>query len=135
MNYFIDTCVWRDFYENRKSLSGKPLGSYAASCFTTLFKKKACILISETLIMELSKDYGLPEIQRMLGLIKIRAIPITKQEFVEARQLSREKDIPFADCLNAVQARNHHAILVTRDHHFFNELKEITPAVRPEDVS
>ena len=85
--------------------------------------------------MELSKDYGLPEIQRMLGLIKIRAIPITKQEFVEARQLSREKDIPFADCLNAVQARNHHAILVTRDHHFFNELKEITPAVKPEDVN
>ena len=48
--YFIDTCVWRDFYEDRFSKSKKPLGKYAADLFIKILKNKDKILFSESLI-------------------------------------------------------------------------------------
>ena len=39
--YYIDTCVWRDYYENRFSKSGKPFGKYAACLFMKIIKSNA----------------------------------------------------------------------------------------------
>jgi predicted nucleic acid-binding protein len=136
--YLIDTCVWRDFYENRFSRSNKPLGLYAYNFFVKILNNKEEIIFSETLIRELKKDYFEKEITDMLRLLVLNhsliRIKITKEEYIEAKQLSKDRNVPFVDCVNAIHARNHNAILITQDKHFFNNLSDITKAVKPQNI-
>lgn len=136
--YLLDSCVWRDFYEYRFSKSGKPLGKYATRAFMKIIKDKSKILFSEALIRELKRDYPENDVNGMLQLLiasKIAVrIDITRQEYLEAGKLSHERSIPFVDCLNAVQSRNHKAIMVTQDKHFFRNLSDIIKPVRPQEV-
>jgi len=137
--YIIDTCVWRDFYENRTSSGGKPLGDYASEMFVRIIRKNRRILFSEALAKELGKDYSLEEIYNMLNLLfscnVLLRIEISREEYLEARKLSRERNIPFIDCLNAVQARNHGAIIISQDRHFREKLSDIAETLKPQDVT
>jgi len=54
--YWFDTCIWRDFYEDRLSKTGNPLGLYASDAFVKIIKNKDLILYSESLVWELKKD-------------------------------------------------------------------------------
>ncbi|MBN1376960.1 PIN domain-containing protein [Candidatus Woesearchaeota archaeon] len=136
--YLIDTCVWRDFYENRFSKNKKPLGKYATKLFTKIINNNSQILFSKSLILELKNDYDEKEINDMLNLLFfnkiLKKIEITKEEYSEAKRLVKERNIPFIDCLNAVQARNHKAIMVTQDKHFFQKLNDIVKAKRPQEI-
>ncbi len=40
VEYYFDTCIWRDHYEARSSLIGKPLGEYASKLFAKVIKDK-----------------------------------------------------------------------------------------------
>lgn len=137
--YLLDTCVWRDFYENRFSKFGKPLGQYATDLFIKILKNKDKIIFSEALIWELKKDYKEKEIYDMLNLLFLNKIlvkiGITKEEYSEAKKLAQERNLPFVDCLNAVHARNHKAILVSQDEHYLKSLSDISKTVKPEQVS
>jgi predicted nucleic acid-binding protein len=135
--YLVDTCIWRDFYEDRFS-SDMPIGRYATEFFMKVLKRKDKILFSRGLLKELSKDYSEMDIDDMLRIfmycdILVR-IDITVDDMSEAESLSDKRNLPLIDCLNAVQARNHDAVLVTRDMHYFKELDDIMSPVRPEDV-
>ncbi|MBW2974958.1 PIN domain-containing protein [Candidatus Woesearchaeota archaeon] len=136
--HLIDTCIWRDFYENRFSKSKNPIGKYAADLFMKVLKRKYTILFSEALVWELKRDYDEKEINDMLNLLFINKtlvrIEITKEEYQEAKKLSEERHIPFIDCLNAIQARNYKAVMVSRDEHFINNLSDIVKSVKPEDI-
>lgn len=136
--YLVDTCVWRDFYEDRTSKSGNPIGKYATVFFMKLLKRKDKIIFSEGLLRELRIDYNQKDINDMLNILiqcnVLTKIDVSKTEFLEAKQLSEKRRLPFMDCLNSVQARNNKAILVTRDEHYFKNLKDIIIAVKPEDV-
>lgn len=136
--YLIDTCVWRDFYEDRFSKSGNPLGKYATILFLEIIKNKEQIIFSESLIWELKKDYNENEIKDMLSFLLFTKvlinIEITKEEYLEAKKLSQERNIPFVDCLNAIHARNHAAIMVSQDAHFFENLSDIVKPVRPQQI-
>ena len=122
----LDTCIWRDFYEDRFSKSGRHLGKEATDLIMKITKEKDKILYSESLIWELKKDYNENEIKDMLNflfLVEIlERVEIKKEEYSEAKKLSDEKNIPFIDCLNAVQARNHKAIMISQDKHFIMRL-------------
>ena len=136
--YLIDTCIWRDFYENRTSKKGRPLGKYATNLFMKILKKKQKILFSESLIWELKRDYFEKDINDMLQLLIINKvlikIEITKEEHLEAKEISQERNIPYVDSLNAIQARNHKAVMVSQDAHFFENTSDIIKAVRPEEI-
>jgi PIN domain nuclease of toxin-antitoxin system len=136
--FYLDTCIWRDFYEDRYSKSGKPFGKYAADLFIKILNKKYKILYSETLLWELNKDYDKNEIRDMLNFLLICKvlvkIEITKKEFIESKKLAKERNIPFIDCINAIQARNHRATMVSQDKHFFENLSDIVKTVRPEEI-
>ncbi len=136
--YLIDTCIWRDFYENRVSKSGNFLGEQAARLFVKILKRKDLILFSESLVLELGKDYAPIEIESMLSLLIVSKalfkIEISKEEHIEARKLSQKRNVPYIDCLNAVQARNREAVLVTQDAHFFENLSDVCEAARPSDI-
>ena len=135
MHYYLDTCIWRDFYEDRLSKTGRPLGKYATDLFMRIMKNKDKILFSETLIWELKKDYSEEEINDMLNLLFLNntliKIEILKDEHLEAKKLAQERNIPFVDCLHAVQARNHKAIMVSQDKHFIDNLSDIIKTVKP----
>jgi len=62
-------------------------------------------------------------------------IIITKEELDESKYLSKERKIPFVDCLLAVQARNHNAVLITQDKHILNNLKDKAKSIKPQDLN
>jgi predicted nucleic acid-binding protein len=104
-----------------------------------ILKNKDKILFSEALVRELKKDYSEEDINDMLNLLFINKtllrIEITKEEYSEAKKLSGERNLPFIDCLNAIQARNHKAIMVSRDEHFIKNLSNIVKPAKPENLN
>ncbi len=139
MKYYFDTCIWRDFYENRMSKIGRPLGKYATELFMKILKRKDKILFSKSILGELKKDYSEKEINDLLNILFISKIlikiEIKKEEHEEAKKLSKKRNIPYIDCLNAIQARNNKAIMISQDKHFFEKLSDITKTVRPEQIN
>ena len=136
--YLLDTCIWRDFYENRFSKIGRPLGEYATKLFMKILKDKDKILFSEALILELKRDYGEKDVNDMLNLLflnkTLERIEIIKEEHLEAKKLSQERNIPYIDCLNAIHARNHKAMMISQDNHYFKNLIDITKTIKPENI-
>jgi len=136
--YLLDTCIWRDFYENRFSKIGRPLGEYATNLFMKILKDKDKILFSEALIWELRKDYEEKDINDMLNLLflnnTLERIEITKEEHLKAKKLSQERNIPYIDCLNTIHARNHKVIMISQDNHYFKNLSDITKTTKPENI-
>jgi len=139
VKYYFDTCIWRDFYENRMSKIGRPLGKYATELFMKILKRKDKILFSKSILGELKKDYSEKEINDLLNILFISKIlikiEIKKEEHEEAKKLSKKRNIPYIDCLNAIQARNNKAIMISQDKHFFEKLSDITKTVRPEQIN
>jgi predicted nucleic acid-binding protein len=136
--YYLDTCIWRDFYESRISRDGKAIGECAYNLILKLLSRKQNILFSEFVVMELEREYSEQEIEEMLGFMLntglLTRIEPNKDEVNEAKSLAAYRKLPFIDCLNAIMARDNDAILVTRDAHFFQSLKDITDALKPEDI-
>ena len=136
--YWFDTCIWRDFYEDRFSKVGNPLGHYASEAFMNVMKNKDRILFSESLVRELKKDYDEGDIKDMLNLLFLSEIfvliQITKEEHFEDKSLSEKRDLPYVDCLNAVQARNNNAIVVSQDPHLTKDLIDIVKVIKPQDI-
>ena len=42
---------------------------------------------------------------------------------------------PFKDVLHAVLAKQHCAVLIARDNHFFDELSSIVEVEKPEEIT
>ena len=137
--YLLDTSVWRDFYEDRFGKTGRPLGKYASDLFMKILNRKDKILFSETLFWELKKDYTQEEIHQMLNFLDLcnvlQKIEIQNEEYKEAKSLAENRDIPLVDCLNAIHARNHKAVMVSQDRHFLKDLVDITNTKRPEEIN
>src|SRR3989344_2091911 len=117
---------------------GRPLGEYATKLFMKILKDKDKILFSEALILELKRDYGEKDVNDMLNLLflnkTLERIEITKEEHLEAKKLSQERNIPYIDCLNAIHARNHKAMMISQDDHYFKNLIDITKTIKPENI-
>lgn len=134
--YFVDTLVYRDYYENRKD-NLRPLGEWALDFFRFIRENKGEIIYCNMVINELAIRYNsnaivsiLSTIAKFASLVKIE--PTFKQKS-EAQKLRKERSVPFADALYAVIARDNDAILVSRDNHF-SLLSDIANVRRPEEL-
>ncbi len=136
--YLIDTCIWRDYFEDRVGRNKNPLGKYAKKFIFNIMKKKDEILFVSKIIQELKNNYEDKEIQDMMTilsmLVKIEWIEVTKKQFEEAEDISRNRNLPFPDCLYAVLARDNKAIMITQDNHFFKNLTDIANIKRPQEL-
>jgi predicted nucleic acid-binding protein len=136
--YYLDTCVWRDFYEDRYGQGGRPLGELASKLFMKLLKQKKPILFSEFNAREMKRDYSEQDINDMLNLLfisgKLQKVQINKKDVQEAKDISSDRNISFGDCLHAVLARNNDTILVTQNVKDFEQLSDIVQFKRPEDL-
>ena len=116
MKYYVDTCVWIDFIEDRTD----------SDFFIKCIENNDTIIYSYPLEKELLKYIHNTKLKILYtlflskGLIEI--ISVTEASKSEAFNLSNERKIPFADALHAVLARDNNAILITRDKHFLKLL-------------
>jgi predicted nucleic acid-binding protein len=129
--YLIDTCIWRDYYENRTD-KFRPLGEWAFE-----FLKKICIkneiLFPSIIEEEILLTSNQPLVNDIIHYYKaIRIFSSIKQE-VEATRIERARNLPFNDALIAVLARDSGAIVISRDHHF-EQLRDIVIVKKPEDL-
>ena len=135
--YYFDTCIWRDFYESRTGLKGKPLGKYAAELFMKVIKRKDTLFYSDLIVRELKKDYDEKEVNEMLNFLFLtnilKIVEMKKEDYLEAKGISEQRSLPTADAFHAVLARNNHAILISQDAHL-QELKDIVQVKRPEEI-
>lgn len=134
--YYIDTSIWRDFYENRSDKL-RPLGEWAYQLFVKITKEKEEVLYSELVIKEMSIEYTLAKIEEIFRIIHdkglLHKVEISDEQIIEAHKLSRQLGIPSNDCLHAILARDNDAIMVTRDAHFI-KLSDIVEVKKPEEL-
>lgn len=132
--YYLDTSIWRDYFENRQD-KFRPLGDWAFELLRQIKERKDIVLYSKLVVNELSSEYSSEEINKMFDIVKKRLVEvcITNSQRKEAGNLSRKRNLPFGDCLHAILSRDNNAISITRDKHFV-ELNDITESYKPEDL-
>lgn len=135
--YYVDTCVWRDYYENRFGQRGKPLGEFAEKFFFKAIKKRDIILFSNLTIKELKTAFSNEEIDEMLGLVSnfglLKVVELSKNDFIEAQKLAEERTLPFGDVLHAIVSRNNNAVLITQDKHF-EKVRDLIAVKLPQEI-
>lgn len=136
MKYYFDTCIWRDYFEDRKDRF-RPLGEWALRLINKVIQEKGVFLVSEYVIDELNKEYDARQIDALFADIRKQAsvlhITATKSQIAEANYLKNARKLYFNDALHAVLARDEEAILVTRDNHFML-LSDIAEVKKPEEL-
>ena len=134
--YYIDTCIWRDYYEGRADRL-RPLGEWALAFFNMVIEEKHIIVYSEFVVEELRGRYNQSQIKDIFRLIETEGLlqkaEISVAEVKEAVRISKERKLVFGDTLHAVVAKKEGCILVTRDYHFI-ELWDIVEIKKPEEL-
>jgi len=131
--FYFDTSIWIDIYDKRGEN-----GEFAKKLLEKLISEDDVILYSDVVIVELKglgfSDY---EINQMMSIAKpdnLQRIHSTKTQLQEAKRIAAQRDIPLRDVLHAILARDHEALMITRDRDF-DKLKDITVASSPERIS
>lgn len=134
--YYIDACIWIDYFENRSDRF-RPLGDWALRLLQTIIEDEDMVLYSDLLIQEIcSAGYEEEKVKEILGIIKSKnliKVEPTKEQLKESRKLALKFSIPKGDALHAVLARDNNAILIYRDKHFY-ELHKTVKIKKPEEV-
>lgn len=137
MKYYFDTCIWRDFYENRRGHYNKPLGEYANKLMKKIIKNKDQILFSEFTIKELRKDYDKEEIGNVLNILFfigiLKKVNFSEEDYCEAKRIGLNLNLPPCDVIHAIIAKNHKATIISQDKHF-QKLKWLVNVKKPEEI-
>ena len=130
--FYVDACVWRDYFENRGD-GIRPLGEFAFGFLSKCSDKKCLIVYSELTLLEL-KDFDgkMREVISEFGN-KMLEVPVLGKEVEEAVKISKERKLPTNDAIHSLIARDNGAIIITRDFHF-QELLDIAEAKAPEEA-
>lgn len=135
--FYLDTCIWRDFSEDRKSKSGRALGKEAARLIHRIIKDKDTILFSDLIIREISIAYAEAEIEEQLRFLTftgvLREVKITEEQIIEAKGIAAERSLPVADALHAIIARDNGATFITQDRHG-DRLRDIVDVRKPDET-
>lgn len=134
--YYLDTAIWKDYYENRSDKL-RPIGDWALAFINKAIAEGSRILYSDAVMRELNKYHTMDEINAILSIVRnedcLEKVSIGREQAQEAREISRKRNVPFWDALHAVLARDNNAIIITRDRHF-DELMDVAEARKPEEL-
>ena len=126
----LDTSIWIDIYDKRDHN-----GEVAKKLLEMIIIEDDSVLYSDIVVAELKKlgfsDYEVHEILTIPN--KVKRANVTKNQFEEAKNLAKKRDVPMRDALHAIISRDNDAQLVSRDWDF-DKLKDITRAKKPEDL-
>ena len=119
--FYVDTSVWRDFFEDRKD-SIRPLGEFAFGFLKKCREEKLEVLVSDAVLFELKLRFSEAQLSHHFSSFEqiIRRIQAEPADILMAKRILKEKKepLPFNDVLHAVLAKKHGAVLVARDRHF-----------------
>ncbi len=136
MKFYIDTSVWRDYFEDRKD-NLRPLGQFAFEFLAKIKRNKDRVVYSELIIKELLNVFNKDVITEIFKILKedelLDEIKIRKKHLTEAEKISKQLNVHLSDCVHAVLCKSSRAILVTRDKHFYL-LEGIIKVKRPEQL-
>ena len=129
--FYLDTSIWLDFYEERGEN-----GTIALKFIKKLINENKIIYYSEINVREL-KDLGysqeeIYEIFRVAKPNNLKKVHVYDKQLIEAHKLSRVRKMPMRDVVQAILCRDNFFQLISRDRHF-QELRDITIAKLPED--
>ena len=133
--YYIDACIWRDYFENRSDRF-RPLGEWAFRLIKKIIGLGDYILYSELVVRELQKYFSDDKIKSIFSLVPEESLlkaSIYPEQTREARFLARKLKIPKQDALHAILARDNKAIMISTDHHY-DVLTKIVETYRPQDL-
>jgi predicted nucleic acid-binding protein len=134
VNYYIDTCIWFDYLENRND-NLRPLGDFAISLINKIIDEEGIFIFTDILMQELLKKHSQEKLNYYLKIIPsqlIKNVKINKNQLLEANKLNKILKISLGDVLHAIIARDNYAILISRDKHF-QEI-DFIKCFKPEDL-
>jgi len=139
MKLYFDTNIYLDYWEDRKDKL-KPLGEFAFSLMEESIKRRFFVLISEMIIKELSnvlaikrKEVFAKILSSLIESGKLIFVGVSIEQMNESEKIAKQKNIPKADALHTVLARDNHAVLVSRDNHH-SGVKDIVEVMKPEEI-
>jgi len=133
--YYLDSCIWIDYFENRSDRF-RPLGDWAFSLIKQIIRESNLIIYSDLVEEELLKYFDDIHIKEIISIIPkqlLIKIETKAKQLEEAIKISKKLRIPVKDALHAILARDNDTILVTRDKHFYELAKQVT-IKKPEDL-
>jgi predicted nucleic acid-binding protein len=134
--YYFDTSIWIDYFEDRVD-KFRPLGEFAFQLLKKIYEEGDVVLFSELVLFELEERYSRQKVSAILEAAKewgvLACVPISIAQRTESKRISEEQEVPRADALHAILARDNRAILVTRDSHFLH-LTSIVDVKKPEEI-
>ena len=75
--YYLDTSIWRDYYENRSD-KFRPLGEWALRLINKIIKDKDLILYSDFVVEELKVKYNEGEINNIFQVVGKSILKVNK---------------------------------------------------------
>jgi len=131
MKYYLDTCIWIDFIENRYD-GLNPIGEYAFLFLKKCEKHKDTIFYSQHILIELEQyKYSLFDFINCFT-INFKEIKFTTKEVLDSNDLSKKLKMPRGDALHSILAKSRGAVVITRDKHF--EKIKIVKSNKPEEL-
>lgn len=133
--FYLDTCIWRDYFEDRKD-GIQPLGEFAFQFLKNCEKKEYKILVSDVVIEELKSHYTQEKINEVFSSFEkfLMKISVSNEQIKEAQKISeKNNETHFNDALHAVLSRDNKATMITRDKHF-ETLRAIVEVEKPENA-
>jgi predicted nucleic acid-binding protein len=130
--YYIDTCIWIDFLENRVD-KFRPLGEWAFMLVRKIIDEEGVILLSRLLRHEISLRASEEKIREIVPEDILAYAEENDSQVCEASALSSKLRVPRGDALHAIIARDNSAVIVTRDRHF-EMLAGIVDVKKPEEL-
>lgn len=141
VKYYVDTCIWIDYLDDRIGEDGQPLGLFAELFLEKVKSEKGTILLSDVFFRELENRKG-EEASSIVFMIQAfyltETVYFLSEEKMSAKRIAVERSddkmkISTNDVLHALIAKRYGAILVSRDAHF-NRLADIAVARTPEEL-
>ena len=132
--FYLDTSIWRDYFEDRKD-NIKPLGEFAFRFLRYCAKNNFQILYSQLVVSELLKYYSAERVKLIFSQCEKNLVEVFLSDNLkkEAFLLKSKYNVPIPDIAHALLAKENNAILVSRDKHF-EELDNIVQVRLPEEL-
>jgi predicted nucleic acid-binding protein len=132
--YYIDTCIWIDYLQNRSDRY-RPLGDWALMFLKKVIGQEDMILYSKLVEKELCKADLLEKFNQIEFIPKrlLEKVWITDENIRNGFLISKKLELPPNDVIHALTAKDNNAVLVTRDKHFLELLKFVS-VEKPENL-
>jgi len=132
MRYYVDTCIWIDYWENRYD-NLRPLGEFAANFLSNLTETDI-VYYSKLSIRELRKQYSIDIITSIFDIVKDKLVFLEtfENDVTYANTIIFSGLAHDADAMHIALAKRVGATLVTRDKEIL--FAGIVKAFKPEDL-